>query len=137
METHSSNDVIFFCARRRTASPIRQKFSLLISKGNFGDSKSPRFQRLSASIGRFSTFFSCAFAISPVGKKTVTASKSLNDTPGTLCQHAVPLPSGTDGAEFLNFAPPDACIMKQKLLNPPGDSEGQAGVEALRVALNC
>jgi hypothetical protein len=38
---------------------------------------------------------------------------------------------------FLNFAPPDACIMKQKLLNPPGDSEGQAGVEALRVALNC
>ena len=36
-----------------------------------------------------------------------------------------------------NFAPPDACIMKQKLLNPPGDSEGQAGVEALRVALNC
>src|SRR6516225_6639133 len=28
----------------------------------------------------FSTFFSCAFTISPVGKKTVTASNSLNDT---------------------------------------------------------
>jgi hypothetical protein len=37
-------------------------------------------------------------------------------------------------AEVLNFAPPDACIMKQKPLNPPGDSEGQAGVEALCVA---
>jgi hypothetical protein len=43
----------------------------------------------------------------------------------------------TQLAEVLNSAPPDACIMKQKLLNPPGDSEGQAGVEALRVALNC
>jgi hypothetical protein len=40
-------------------------------------------------------------------------------------------------AEVLSFAPPDAYIMKQKLLNTPGDSEGQAGVEALRVALNC
>jgi hypothetical protein len=38
---------------------------------------------------------------------------------------------------YLIVASPDACIMKQKLLNPPGDSEGQAGVEALRVALNC
>jgi hypothetical protein len=43
----------------------------------------------------------------------------------------------TQPPEFLNFAPPDACIMKQKLPNPPGDSEGQAGMEALRVALNC
>jgi hypothetical protein len=40
-------------------------------------------------------------------------------------------------AEVLNFAAPDACIMKQKLLNPPGESEGQGQVEALRVALNC
>jgi hypothetical protein len=36
----------------------------------------------------------------------------------------------------LKLAPPDARIMKQKLLNLPGDSEGQAGAEALRVALN-
>jgi hypothetical protein len=42
----------------------------------------------------------------------------------------------TQSAEVLNFVPPDARIMKQKLLNPPGDSEGQARVEALRVALN-
>jgi len=39
----------------RTDSPIRQKFPLLISKGNFGETKFARFQRLSASIGRFST----------------------------------------------------------------------------------
>jgi hypothetical protein len=43
----------------------------------------------------------------------------------------------TQLAEILDFAPPDARIMKQKLLNPPEFSEGQAGVEALRVALNC
>jgi hypothetical protein len=36
-----------------TVSPIRQKFALLISNGNFADSKSARFQRLSASIDRF------------------------------------------------------------------------------------
>jgi hypothetical protein len=43
----------FFCARGRTVSLIRQKFALLISKGKFCGSESSRFQRLSASIGRF------------------------------------------------------------------------------------
>jgi hypothetical protein len=43
----------FFWVRPRTDYPIRQKFALLISRGNFGDSKSAQFQRLSASIGRF------------------------------------------------------------------------------------
>jgi hypothetical protein len=33
----------FFCALRRTDSPVRQKFALLISKRNFGDSKFPGF----------------------------------------------------------------------------------------------
>src|SRR5712671_1038045 len=32
---------------------VRQKFALLSLKGNFADSESTRFQRLSASIGRF------------------------------------------------------------------------------------
>jgi len=40
----------------KTDSTIRQKFALLISKGNFGDSKSARFQRLSLSVGQFSKF---------------------------------------------------------------------------------
>lgn len=39
----------------KTRHPIRQKLSLLIFNRNFRDSKSARFQRLSASIGRFST----------------------------------------------------------------------------------
>jgi hypothetical protein len=43
----------FFQPRQRTDSPIRQKFALLISNGNFGDLRFPWFQRLSASIGRF------------------------------------------------------------------------------------
>ena len=43
----------------------------------------------------------------------------------------------TQLGEVLNFAPPDACIIKQKLLNTSGAAEGQAGMEALRVALNC
>ena len=42
-----------FCTRQRTVSPTRQKFALLISKGNFSDLQFARFQRLSASIGRF------------------------------------------------------------------------------------
>jgi hypothetical protein len=40
------------CILKRRA-PDRQKVALLISKGDFGDSRSARFQRLSASIGRF------------------------------------------------------------------------------------
>jgi hypothetical protein len=44
----------FFAARQRTVSPIRQKFALLIPKTSFGDPRFARFQRLSASIGRFS-----------------------------------------------------------------------------------
>ena len=44
----------FFCARRRTVSPIRQKFAFLNSKVNFDDPRFSRFQRLSVSIGRFS-----------------------------------------------------------------------------------
>ena len=39
----------------------------------------------------------------------------------------------TQLAEVLNFAPSNASIMKQTLLNHPGDPEDQAGVEALRV----
>ena len=39
--------------RRRTVSPIRQKFALLNSKENFRDLESARFQRLSPTIGRF------------------------------------------------------------------------------------
>jgi hypothetical protein len=42
----------FFRARRRTVSPIRQKFALLNSKENFADSESAGLQQLSASIGR-------------------------------------------------------------------------------------
>jgi hypothetical protein len=45
----------FLCARRRTVSAIRQQFALLISKENFVESDSARFQELSTSIGRFST----------------------------------------------------------------------------------
>jgi hypothetical protein len=45
----------FLCARRRTVSAIRHKFALLISKENFVESDSARFQELSTSIGRFST----------------------------------------------------------------------------------
>jgi hypothetical protein len=41
-------------APQRTDSTIRQKFAVLISKRNFLDSESARFQRLSISIGRFS-----------------------------------------------------------------------------------
>jgi hypothetical protein len=37
----------------KTVSPVRQKFALLISKGNFVDSESTRFQQLSTLIGRF------------------------------------------------------------------------------------
>ena len=44
----------FFCTRWKTDSTIRQKSALLISNGNFCDPQSARFQRLSASIGRFS-----------------------------------------------------------------------------------
>jgi hypothetical protein len=39
---------------RAVVLPVRQNFALLISKGSFGDSKSDRFQRLSASISRIS-----------------------------------------------------------------------------------
>jgi hypothetical protein len=45
----------FLCARRRTVSAIRHKSALLISKENFVESDSARFQELSTSIGRFST----------------------------------------------------------------------------------
>src|SRR4051794_4905598 len=43
----------FFFARRRTVSPIRQKFAPLNSKANFDDSKFARVRSLSLSIGRF------------------------------------------------------------------------------------
>ena len=43
----------FFGTRRRTVSPIRQKFALLNSKDNFADSEFLALQRLSRSIGRF------------------------------------------------------------------------------------
>ena len=62
----------FFCARRRTVFPIRQKFALLNSKGNFGDPRFARFQQLSASIGRFSTSPPDNEYRLGGGKKTVT-----------------------------------------------------------------
>lgn len=43
----------FFYMRRSTVFPVRQKFALFNSNGNFADSESARFQQLSASIGRF------------------------------------------------------------------------------------
>jgi hypothetical protein len=58
---------------------IRQKFALLISKGIFADSEFPRFQRLSASIGRFST--SRAAAASPMWRlKRPPASATMCET---------------------------------------------------------
>lgn len=43
----------FFDACGNTVRPIRQKLALLILRGNFGDSRSARFRRLSISISRF------------------------------------------------------------------------------------
>lgn len=48
-------NVIFFRAQPSTVLAIRQKFSLLNSKGHFVDSRFARFQRLSPSIGRLLT----------------------------------------------------------------------------------
>jgi hypothetical protein len=45
-----------FPSRQRAVLTIRQKFALLNSKGNFDDPLFARFQGLSMSIGRFSTF---------------------------------------------------------------------------------
>ena len=44
----------FFCARRITVSPVRQKIAFLISNTNFDDPRSTLFHRLLAPIGRFS-----------------------------------------------------------------------------------
>lgn len=46
----------FLRARRRTVSPIPQKFALLNSKEKFADSESARFHPLSVSIDRFLSF---------------------------------------------------------------------------------
>ena len=58
----------FFCAWPKTGSPIRQKFAVLISKGNFGDPKIPRFHPLSMPIGRFFEISRKRGLISPVEK---------------------------------------------------------------------
>jgi hypothetical protein len=48
--------------------PIRQKSALLISKRNFGNSRSARFQRLSASIGRFFEIYRASSGRASPGK---------------------------------------------------------------------
>jgi hypothetical protein len=53
----------FFLHTMKNRLPDPSEICALEFKENFGDSKFARFQRLSASIGRFSTFFSCAFTI--------------------------------------------------------------------------
>ena len=47
--------VTFVESDRRAVATIRQKFTLVILQSNFWKSESVRFQRLSVSIGRFST----------------------------------------------------------------------------------
>ena len=64
-----------FSSRRKTDSPIRQKFALLISNGNFCASKSAGSQLLSASIGRFSECVEHANR-AVAGKKAVSADAS-------------------------------------------------------------
>jgi len=67
----------FFCARSNSVCAIRQKFSLLSSKGNFVDSESVRFRGLSVSIGQFPASFSCASTNSPSSKRPSPPSKAL------------------------------------------------------------
>ena len=62
----------FLCTTKNRLSDPSEILALDF-KGEFRRFKSARFQRLSASIGRFSTCISCTFTISPVGKKTVPA----------------------------------------------------------------
>jgi len=57
---------------QRTVSAIRQKFALLISKVNFDDPRFARFQRLSASIGRFIEISLQSNVIRLAQKKTVS-----------------------------------------------------------------
>ena len=62
----------FFRASQRTVSPIRQKIVLLISNTNFDDTRSARFQRLSTSIGRFSTCATLERLSASLRKNTVS-----------------------------------------------------------------
>jgi hypothetical protein len=61
-------------SRALTSSSIRQKIALLKFNGNFDHRRFSRFQRLSASIGRFFHRSVWNGGIPPVGKKTVRLS---------------------------------------------------------------
>jgi hypothetical protein len=65
-----SSKANFFPTRSNTVRSNRQKFALLISKGNFDDPRFARFQRRSASIGRFPASqpaHTCSLGRAPAG----------------------------------------------------------------------
>jgi hypothetical protein len=57
-----------FCARRRTDSPIRQKFALLLSKKNFDSSDIPRIRHYRQRLGDISRSPAVAVSVARSGK---------------------------------------------------------------------
>ncbi len=76
----------------RHVSTIRQKFALLVSKGNFDDPRFARFQRLSGPIGRFSAVIAAAERLRRQRENTVSAGDA-----GPICDVAA---SPTSSSEW-------------------------------------
>jgi len=61
---------------------VRQKIALLISNANFGDPLFGLFQRLSASIGRFSNFLAAPARCAPLEKDRQALKRSVTSFDG-------------------------------------------------------